>query len=255
MLHSILILIIFICCSTISTAQDTSEVQEPKGIRDWIGITGGLSLPYYSGFPASRSWSDESLAFQKDKLSGYHIGITWQRTYGFGSTQITRLNYSYVPGTFADSGTTTSHAPYDSSYTFLRQYGRVYIWLINAEHLYSIEFADRWHIALGPTLGLYLSSSYYEQTLTIEHPKSARFVTSGRQYRDSGKTEVLLDERSPQFKTRIGVKIGVQYEVPLGSRITLLPELAVDLAMNDITSDFDWQLHIMRFGLVIQYEL
>ncbi len=92
----------------------------------------------------------------------------------------------------------------------------------------------------GPTVGVLVEGNRRDAYV----PESTGFA--GAQF---------IAERSAMNPVRIGIKGGIQYELPATSRVRLIPTLLYDMGLNGIWEMDSWKIDALQFGIDIRIPL
>ena len=65
----------------------------------------------------------------------------------------------------------------------------------------------------------------------------------------------FIAERSAMAPVRLGIKGGIQYELPSTSRVRIIPSLLYDLGLNGIWEMDSWKIDALQFGVDIRIPL
>lgn len=89
----------------------------------------------------------------------------------------------------------------------------------------------------GPTVGVLIEG----RRLDAYVPEWAGFAGAG-----------FTAERSAMNPVRLGIKGGIQYELPATSRVRIIPTLLYDMGLNGIWKMDSWKIDALQFGVDIR---
>lgn len=92
----------------------------------------------------------------------------------------------------------------------------------------------------GPTVGVLMEG----RRLDAYVPEWAGFAGAG-----------FTAERSAMNPVRLGIKGGIQYELPATSRVRIIPTLLYDMGLNGIWEMDSWKIDALQFGVDIRIPL
>jgi hypothetical protein len=140
-------------------------------------------------------------------------------------------------------------------------------------------------ITVGPTVDYALTIDNSE-TFDLVNPDNVRFVTSdedgnplqftpkdgtpydilhandpnrveGRVYWSEDRRTLVMQEGEPADAEtiRVGLKVGVQYEINLANSFILVPAVYYNIGLNSLSKDMDWRVNALQMGFDIRYPI
>ncbi len=111
-------------------------------------------------------------------------------------------------------------------------------------------------VVAGPTFDYILSKEMTEKFMLVS-PNNAQFVrVDGYEYQDNDRTIIIpTNQMDDASSIRIGLKVGVQYELLLGTKFYVVPSAHYNFGINSFVSDFDWRISPLQIGIDARYAL
>jgi len=207
--------------------------------------------------------------FSNGNASGYFAGICYEHFFGdfaqSNSSIVGRLMYNTFPSNFEVAGVAypsvffpngdtipvsqTSNVDHKMTVT----YATVTLDLLYKLTFYKASFGA-FGLYVGPTFDYALTKTW-EQEMDLISPANAQFVpAAGVQLTNNGRTEVFASgDITGAASLRVGMKIGLLYEILLKNGIILVPNVCYDYGITKLTTTDNWRVNALQFGIDIRY--
>jgi hypothetical protein len=109
-------------------------------------------------------------------------------------------------------------------------------------------------VTFGPSFEFPLTKNV-KQEYQLVTPLTAQFSKVDKyNYSADNRTVILKDgEIDKAAGIRVGIKIGVQYELILFQRAYIVPALYYNYALTNVKSDEDWSINVIQVGCDIRW--
>jgi hypothetical protein len=230
----------------------------------YVGPAAGVNIMGHNMTVKNLNLVDEPMCpdFTNAEGLGFYAGLTFEYLIGDVATSnssiIVRALYNTYPGSVTKEGDT---------YPIATSTGEI----VNStvEHDLTIECAAvtlevmykfnpipgfGFGLVAGPTFDYILSKDMEERFMLVA-PNNAQFEPKeGYEYRDNNRTIIIPTHQIDNASAiRIGLKVGVQYEILLGSKFYIVPSAHYNLGITNFVSDFDWRINPLQVGLDARY--
>lgn len=264
------VVLIFLCIATGTFAQQ--EIANPlvpaeRQPRIYVGPVVGYNRSLHaSGF---QSIAGDVLCpdFTQGNGNGFYAGGSIEYLLGnpkdSKSSIIGRAVYSYLPAGYEVPGDRLPSLDPNGEivYSTTRHVAEIKYSMIEVEAIYKLNlFNSYFGIVVGPTVGFVINSSR-EQRMELIEPNYAVFDTSS--FDPGTKVEVVSNGRAiitgrdniPDKSTiRVGVKAGVQYEMPIG-RLLLVPSLYYNFGITEVSPSDNLRINALQAGVDLRFAL
>lgn len=238
---------------------------EGRGLPIYIGPTLGVNRSFHN--VTLPTFSDD-LCPKFDNASdfGFFVGFTGEYQIGdvkdSKSSIIARVLYNSLPASQSVDGskypslvkTTGGEDVLVNSQT--NHSIEVKYDLITFDLAYKLNFADNLGITVGPTFDFAMKKEK-EQIFELIEPDNIFFEpVDGKNYRDNYRTLVVEEgEIIDSQSLRIGIKIGIQYEILMG-RQYIVPSIWYNKGVTKLASSGDsWYVDAIQIGCDIRFSL
>lgn len=260
-------------------AQDEDDPLAPKLARTpiYIGPTVGLNRALHSVdlSPAAKLPGGTAAGcepFTNGSAMGFWVGGTFEYQLGDAvnskSSIITRLLYQTMPASMEvinsdnyPSIVTNSDGSTREVFSYTRFNNEVVYSLLSLDIQYKLNlFESNFGITVGPTIDIGMTKTQ-DVTMNLVEPLEAQFkpdqdlINQGLIYENNNRTIVLERGDIPQSSAiRFGIKAGVQYEI-LMEGYYIVPSFNYNFGVTNLTSENDWRVSALQFGVDIRFAL
>jgi hypothetical protein len=263
-----------------SFAQDLSNPIDPgeQPSRLYIGPVGGYNYAIHTGEFASipnsvtGNTALECPIFSGGTNNGFYAGFTMEYLLGRRniltgedpvSSIIGKLVFNSLPGYFGVPGETYQvvNEKGDPVPTEVRHVNDVKYQTIDLDLLYKLNlFGTSFGVVAGPTVGFSLGKAQQDQRFELISPTNARFEVDPNApvtYSDDRRTITISSGDLPNSSSlRLGLKAGVQYELPLfNNKFNLIPHAFYNFGITTLTSAENWRVNAVQTGVDIRFAL
>lgn len=279
-LFSIFALGVFALGAATGSAQGDEEYDTPLDPRKappriYIGPVGGYNYSVHTGEFASIPGNIAGNAipcpvFQGGTNNGFYAGGTVEYLLGNPkdavSSIIGKLVYNNMPGNFELDGTPyqvvgPNGAPVN---TTVQHVNEVKYHTIDLDILYKLNlFGTSFGVVGGLTGGYSLGTAQHDQRFQLIDPISAQFVpdpdaaAKGLTYSSDFRTITISQGDLPNTNAvRVGIKAGVQYELPLfGNKFNLVPHAFYNFGITKLTNAENWRVNAFQTGVDLRFAI
>ena len=131
--------------------------------------------------------------------------------------------------------------------------------VVTLEVVYKINPIDGFGfgVIVGPAFDFAITKNRTHD-YNLVSPSNAQFIVNeqNNQYplKNNNRTRVMYDgEIEGAGAFRLGVKVGVQYEVLLNSKFYIVPSLSYNIGITSLTSKYDWRVSPIQIGIDARY--
>jgi len=199
--------------------------------------------------------------------TGFYAGISFEYflegSKDSKSSIIAKLYYSTLPSSFQqnwdnlpsviDAGTANEQIVFSSTeFTSEVVYNVVSLELLYKLNLFETTFG----VVAGPTFDMVMASNY-NRKMNLLQPLNAQFVRQdGYEYENDDRTVVLNDgEIDGASGLRIGLKVGAQYELLIGTGYYIVPNVGYNFGVTEVTGVQNWRVNAIQMGVDIRFAL
>jgi len=206
--------------------------------------------------------------FQSGTGNGFYVGGTFEYLLGSPkdskSSIIAKVVYNYIPAFYEEEGDNLPvldpNGGPDPIYTQVRHVAEIKYGSIDLEALYKLNLFDSYFgVVVGPTVGFVIQSDR-EQRMELVSPLNATFDPNQDGFEDAqlvnnGRTWILNQDELPgRNPIRVGIKAGVQYELPIG-RVLLVPHAFYNYGITEVSPDDNLRINALQFGVDLRFAL
>lgn len=204
--------------------------------------------------------------FTQGNGNGYYFGGSIEYLLGHPkdskSSIIARVVYSFLPAGYEIPGDRLPSLDPDGNvvYSTTRHVAEIKYSMVEFEAIYKLNlFNSYFGVVVGPTVGLVVNSSR-EQRMELIEPLNAQFDPSLDQF---GNVEYINNNRAiitgrdnipDKSPIRVGVKAGVQYEMPVG-RLLLVPSLYYNFGITEVSATDNLRINALQAGVDLRFAL
>jgi hypothetical protein len=111
-------------------------------------------------------------------------------------------------------------------------------------------------ITIGPTFDFILTKKIYQTYKIIGEPLNAQFVRDpDYEYTDNDRTIIINDgDIDGASSFRLGLKIGLQYEILTGTQMYIVPAIYYNLGITKVAKE-DWRVNAIQIGVDVRWAL
>lgn len=249
----------------------------------YFGLTFGYNKVMHNtslrSFPNTQSKEQETLfpcpIFTDGKANGFHIGGFYEQFIGEVGTAhsiIFRGLYNTFPSNFEEFGDdqmsrvqdqndgSWKEVPSSTIHINEIKYSALTLDVMYKFRAYSLQNVGKLVFTLGPTFD-FIATKTRNQTMSIVKPDNAYFAefddpNTKYKFTNNGRTIVAYDGEIANAKSlRVGVKVGVQLEIPLpNTNIEIIPSAFYNMAFTNV-DDQDWKVNVFQIGVDLRYAL
>lgn len=116
----------------------------------------------------------------------------------------------------------------------------------------------------GPTFDFALTKTQ-EQRMDLVKPMNAQFKKpipgspqdKGYRYENNDRSIIITEGDIPESSAfRLGLKVGVQYEILMGSGgLYIVPSLFYNFGVTNLSSEFDWRVNALQLGVDFRFSM
>lgn len=267
----VLLAILFASSNSFSQGGANPLAPEEKTSAILIGPTAGVNMVTHSvnlqtfdntfdGYDVNNVLCP---AFEDGTGIGFWFGLTYEYPIGNPKTSnksiIGRIVYNYMPGTFEVGG--DDYEALDDNQnvvmTTTKHDGEVSYSMLSFEAAFKLNISKKipLGITVGPVFDLLLDKTH-TQTYSLIEPNNVQFSTlPGLNYSNNNRTVTTFDgdmEGATSF--RIGMKIGVQYEILMGKNM-LVPAIYYNFGITEATSEHKWRVNAIQIGADYRFSI
>lgn len=206
--------------------------------------------------------------FEKGSSNGYYFGISFEYLLGdvknSQSSIIGRILYNSLPAFMereqdnyptlvADAVDTTKVHIINST---TKHEAEITYNLLTAEVCYKLNPIPKvpLGITVGPTFDFPITKKIY-QTYKIIEPLNIQFLRQPNViYADNDRTIIIQDGPLQQPESfRLGLKIGLQYEIITGTQMYIVPAVYYNLAITKVTKTSNWWANAIQIGVDLRW--
>ena len=267
----------------ISLSQDESDESDPRNPGQkrgliLIGPCAGFNTSLHSVQLPSFDQDIYCPFFKTGSGNGFYAGLTYEYVIGKPalsvSSIIVRATYNTLPYHMVAEGDNYQTLVPVDSVTKKAISSRTQHTVDITYNLLSFDFLYKQNIdptfPLGGVAGLTFDipmTKNKTQKYSIIEPANAQFDQSNDQYLKPGEyytadRRTLIKQDGPianAASLRIGIKIGIQYEIPLqvSSKMsaTLVPHIFYNYGLTKVTSTDNWNVNALQIGVDIRFGL
>lgn len=204
--------------------------------------------------------------FTEGNGNGYYFGGSIEYLLGHPkdskSSIIARVVYSFLPAGYEVPGDRLPSLDPTGEvvYSTVRHVAEIKYSMVEFEAIYKLNlFNSYFGVVVGPTLGLVVSSKR-EQRMELIEPLNAQFDTTSDQF---GNVEYINNNRGiitgrddipDKSPIRVGVKVGVQYEMPVG-RLLLVPTMYYNFGVTEVSAADNLRINALQVGVDLRFAL
>jgi|GEM_PF-167441 len=259
--------------------------------RVYVGPVFGYNRSLHSS--SFRSIADDALCptFEQGTDNGFFVGMSFEYLLGnprdSKSSIIARVLYNSIPGSYTQPGDKLPSLDNNGDVIFseVQHTAQITYNTLDFEVVYKLNlFNSNLGVVVGPTFGMVLGASR-TQRLQIIQPNNAQFSdfknNEGAMFDDQvklfneGGTErvVAHQEWNPPAAsgnnkaveslstgdnawsgTRLGVKAGLQYEIPVG-KVLVVPCMYYNFAITELSKNDNLRINALQLGVDIRFAL
>ena len=202
-------------------------------------------------------------AFEDGTGIGFWFGLTYEYPIGNPKTSnksiIGRIVYNYMPGTFEVGG--DDYEALDNNHnvvmTTTKHDGEVNYSMLSFEAAFKLNISKKipLGITVGPVFDLLLDKTH-TQTYSLIEPNNVQFSTlPGLNYSNNNRTVTTFDgEMEGATSFRIGMKIGIQYEILMGQNM-FVPVIYYNFGITEATSEHKWRVNAIQIGADYRFSI
>lgn len=204
--------------------------------------------------------------FTQGNGNGYYFGGSIEYLLGHPkdskSSIIARVVYSFLPAGYQIPGDRLPSLDPDGNvvYSTTRHVAEIKYSMVEFEAIYKLNlFNSYFGIVVGPTVGLVVKSQR-EQRMELIEPLNAQFDPSSNQfgnvkYINNNRAIITGQDNIPgKSPIRVGVKAGVQYEMPVG-RLLLVPSLYYNFGITEVSATDNLRINALQAGVDLRFAL
>lgn len=107
---------------------------------------------------------------------------------------------------------------------------------------------------VGPTVDMVMTKDW-DQQYKLTKPLNVQFEEEPGYNYSADKRTIYLNEGEIEGSSslRIGLKLGVQYEVEFIKGWMLIPNVSYNLGITDVTDEYDWRVNALQLGIDLRY--
>ncbi|HYF02674.1 MAG TPA: hypothetical protein VEC36_04815 [Patescibacteria group bacterium] len=265
-----------------ATVQEESDPLNPRSAppRLYVGPVGGYNYAVHTGEFASipNNVNNSPVPcpiFDGGTNNGFYAGMTME--YLIGNRAVTgedpvssiigKLVYNSLPGYFDIEGLPYKVVDANGQpvNTEVKHVNNVTYQTIDLDLLYKLNlFGTSFGVVAGPTIGFAMGTAQQDQRFELVSPLNARFeedpqaASKGLKYSADGRTITISEGDLPNASGfRLGIKAGVQYEMPLfgSTRYNLIPHVFYNFGITKLTSAENWRVNALQAGVDFRFAL
>jgi hypothetical protein len=217
--------------------------------------------------------------FENGSANGFYAGLSFEYLFGdiekSQSSIIARVLYNSMPAdlereqdnypSLVSNGSTNTIV-----YTSTRHVGSVKYNLLTFEAMYKLNPIKNFGFGLtaGPTFDFPITKSIYQTYGLIGEPLNAYFTgpttpEEVQTWHDNGwslspdkRTIIVKNGTIDQAASfRLGLKLGIQYEIILPSKMYIVPALYYNIGITKVTSLENWRVNAIQLGVDVRFAL
>jgi hypothetical protein len=213
--------------------------------------------------------------FENGNANGFYAGLSFEYLIGPADKSqtsiIARVLYNSLPANLEreQDRFPSLFVKADNSdsiiYTSTRHVGTVKYNLLTFEVMYKLNPIKNvgFGITAGPTFDFPISKTIYQTYSLVGEPLNAQFYDSANVIEKQGYT-LSSDGRTIIIKNgtidnaagfRLGLKVGVQYEIILPSKMYIVPAVYYNYGITKVTSTENWRVNAVQIGVDIRFAI
>lgn len=237
----------------------------------YVGVIGGYN---YSLHTAELATFADVLcpSFENGDNHGFFGGVFWELPFGnivnSKHAVIFRVLYNTLPASFEQGGDSypslvddpSQPTGYDIINTTTKHTLEVNYSMLTIEPLYRFTVADQIGLCIGPTFDFPMTKTKEQKFLLID-PDYVQFrrpetPNPDHTYTDNDRTIIVHDgDIDGAAGFRLGLKLGIQYEILLGTGIDIIPEVFYNLGLTKVTDQEDWRVNAIQAGISVRFAI
>ena len=233
--------------------------------RVYVGPVVGYNRALHSSGFQSVAGDVLCPTFETGTGNGFYVGGTFEYLLGSPkdskSSIIAKLVYNYIPAFYEEDGDRLPSLDGNGEvvYSTVRHVAEIKYATIDLEALYKLNLFDSYFgVVVGPTVG-YVIQSDREQRMELVEPLNAVFdpslVGDDVEYINNGRGIITnRDDLPNKNPIRVGIKAGVQYELPIG-RVLLVPHAFYNYGITEVSPDDNLRINALQFGVDLRFAL
>lgn len=279
LISTIALIALFVLSNLPLFAQASDREDDPlkfksKRTKIYLGPLAGYNRSMHTADLAS--FADDELCpnFSEGTSNGFFFGLFYEHNFGepvdSKHAVIGKIVYNTFPASFETGGST-----YPSLVDDITAPDGVSVVNTTTKHTLvvdystlSIEIIYRWNIAyelgvcVGPVFDIPMTKTKTQKYMLIkpdnvQFKKPDNWEAEGLKYEDNDRTIIVHDgEIDGANSIRFGLKLGVQYEILLGTGIDVIPGVFYNLGLTKVSStQSDWTVNAVQAGIDIRFAL
>ncbi|MDA3842784.1 MAG: hypothetical protein PF588_00255 [Candidatus Kapabacteria bacterium] len=194
---------------------------------------------------------------------GFWFGLTYEYPIGNPKTSTKsisgRIVYNYMPGTFEVGGDDYEALDLDQNVvmTTTKHDGQIDYSMLSFEAAFKLNISKKipLGITVGPVVDLIFGKTHTQSYSLIE-PNNVQFSTiPGLNYSNNNRTVTTYEgDLDGAASLRIGMKIGVQYEILMGKNM-LVPVIYYNFGVTEATELHDWRVNAIQIGADFRFSI
>ena len=204
--------------------------------------------------------------FTEGNGNGFYFGLSAEYLLGSPkdskSSIIARAVYSYLPAYYEKPGDNLPSLDESGNvvYSEVRHVAEIKYSMLEIEGIYKLNlFNSNFGVVVGPTVGFVLASERQQRMelisplnavfdSTLFEPGTVRYINNGRAI-ITGEDDI--PDKSP---IRVAVKVGAQYEMPIG-RLLLVPCIYYNFGITEVSASDNLRINALQAGFDLRFAL
>jgi hypothetical protein len=233
--------------------------------RVYVGPVVGYNRALHSSGFQSVAGDVLCPTFETGSGNGFYAGGSFEYLLGSPtasrSSIIVKALYDYMPAYYEVPGDQLPSLGPDGSVvnSTVRHVAEVKYTTVALEGLYKLNLFDSYFgVVVGPTVGLVISADR-EQRMELVEPLNAVFdpalVGPDVEYINNGRAIITRRDDLPEKNgIRVGIKAGVQYELPIG-RLLFVPHIFYNYGITEVSPTDNLRINALQMGVDLRFAL